>query len=243
MRSILNGCQSCKVTKTETRSKNENCKDQQSRRGRVETSGGEGGENHEAQNHEAQNHEAQNHEAQNHEAQNHEAKEKELQITINIYNNTDNMQLTTEKIKNIALIAALVVAGIVVAKKLKQWGLIGKGNKKANESELYQLLEDDTAAEVQGRATITKTEAVKYASQIKNAWGVLNDDEEAIYTVFNRVRNLADILLIIDAYGIYRPNAFVTGADLVTDLRKRLGKNELKKINDIISSKGINYQF
>ena len=153
------------------------------------------------------------------------------------------MQLTTEKIKNIALIAALVVAGIVVAKKLKQWGLIGKGNKKANESELYQLLEDDTAAEVQGRATITKTEAVKYASQIKNAWGVLNDDEEAIYTVFNRVRNLADILLIIDAYGIYRPNAFVTGADLVTDLRKRLGKNELKKINDIISSKGINYQF
>ena len=149
-------------------------------------------------------------------------------------------------VKIVVYVAGGVMLFLVARKYLKKWGLIEDKDKQRQEkereqSELYNLLAADESAQVQGQATITKTEARKYANQIKAAWGVLNDDEEAIYNVFNRVRNLADILYIIDEYGIYKPNALVTGRDLVSDLRARLSAAEIKKINEIITSKGINY--
>lgn len=121
-------------------------------------------------------------------------------------------------------------------------GLFGLGGKEET-SELTTLLESDTSGEIQGAATISSFDANSIASSIKNAWGILNDDEDAVYAAFMRLRSLADLLLVAEKYGYYQPNALSAKEDLATSIRKRMSNKEREKINTILKERGINYAF
>lgn len=134
----------------------------------------------------------------------------------------------------------LALAAYLLYKKLKKTNLFG-GNK--SQSEITRMLEEDESLQVQGTATLSEHDAAKVAETIKNAWGVFNDDEEAIYSAFRRIRNLADLLLVIEKYGYYQSNALNTAEDLPTSLQKRLSRTEREKVNKILSERGIDYAF
>lgn len=134
----------------------------------------------------------------------------------------------------------LALAAYLLYKKLKKTNLFG-GNK--SQSDIARMLEEDESLQVQGTATLSEHDAAKVAETIKNAWGVFNDDEEAIYSAFRRIRNLADLLLVIEKYGYYQSNALNAAEDLPTSLQKRLSRTEREKLNKILSERGIDYAF
>ncbi|MBP5400751.1 MAG: hypothetical protein J6Y35_03890 [Bacteroidales bacterium] len=134
----------------------------------------------------------------------------------------------------------LALAAYLIYKKLKKTNLFGV-NK--SQSEITRMLEEDESLQVQGTATLSEHDAAKVAETIKNAWGVFNDDEEAIYSAFRRIRNLADLLLVIEKYGYYQSNALNAAEDLPTSLQKRLSRTEREKVNKILSERGIDYAF
>lgn len=136
----------------------------------------------------------------------------------------------------------LAVAGFAVYKLMKNF-FGDKLTPQKAETEISELLAADTSQQVQGTATISSVEASQIATRIKNAWGVMNDDEEAVYTAFRKLHNLADLFLIIEKYGYYQPNILIQKEDLPTSITKRLTSKEVEKINKILSERGINYAF
>lgn len=151
------------------------------------------------------------------------------------------MKIKPKQIKTLLLIGAGVVAFLVLRKKLNDWGLFGTGKKA--QSEIAQLLAEDESQQVMEAATITGVEADRIATNIKNAWGILNDDEEAVYASLQKLHTLADLLLVIEKYGYYQPNILIQGEDLVTSIQARMSKKERAKCNEILKTKGINFEF
>lgn len=146
--------------------------------------------------------------------------------------------------KKIIQYVALAAAGLLIYIYIRKnfGGIFGKSGKEAK-TEITELLEADTSEQVQGKASISTVQASQYAARIKGAWGVFNDDEEAIYSVIGQLHNLADLFLVIEKYGYYQPNALSTKEDLPTSLTKRLSARELEKVNSMLTERGINYAF
>lgn len=146
--------------------------------------------------------------------------------------------------KKIIQYVALAAAGLLIYIYIKKnfGGIFGKSGKEAK-TEITELLEADTSEQVQGKASISSVQASQYAARIKGAWGVFNDDEEAIYSVIGQLHNLADLFLVIEKYGYYQPNALSAKEDLPTSLTKRLSGKELEKVNSMLTERGINYAF
>ena len=145
-----------------------------------------------------------------------------------------------EKIIKYAAIAAGLLLLYMYIKKRQRGGIFAAA--PAN-SELTELIESDQSGVIQGAATISATQAANIANRIKGAWGIFNDDEEAIFAAMQELRTLADLLLVSEKYGYYQPNALVQAEDLATSLRTRLNKKELEKVNKILSDRKIDYTF
>ena len=145
----------------------------------------------------------------------------------------------------IIAVVALVLVNKLTKKSGGGGGLFGGlfGKNEPAKSELTELIESDQSGQIQGAATISKMEAEAIANRIKNAWGTINDDEEAIYSAFRQLRTLSDLLLVIEKYGYYQANALVTAEDLPTSLRARLSKKELATVNNILKERKIDYAF
>lgn len=151
------------------------------------------------------------------------------------------MKIKPKQIKTLLLIGAGVVAFLVLRKKLNDWGLFGTGKKA--QSEIAQLLAEDESQQVMEAATITGVEADRIATNIKNAWGILNDDEEAVFSSLQKLHTLADLLLVIEKYGFFQPNILIQAEDLPTSIQTRMSKKERAKCNEILKTKGINFEF
>lgn len=147
--------------------------------------------------------------------------------------------------KKILIYAGIAMACIYLISRLKgqKKSLLAGLQTEPEKSELTELIESDQSGQIQGAATISSAEAASIAQQIKNAWGVFNDDEDAVYSAFQRIRTLADLLLVSEKYGYYQPNLLVKSEDLATSLRSRLSKNELAKVNTILAERRIDYAF
>lgn len=89
--------------------------------------------------------------------------------------------------------------------------------------------------------SLTNASYYQYANQLYNAfrphifgWGT---DEDAVYNVFNNMNNTADVLRLVQEFGVKG------GMDLQSYMRSELSAKELQKVNGILSSKGITYSF
>lgn len=96
---------------------------------------------------------------------------------------------------------------------------------------------NNMTTEISNQSTITKEKASQLAQQIKDAWSVVNDDEQAIYNALQQINNYSDWLLLQSAYGIN--STMLSSRDLVGDLASRLTDDELHNVNSILNSKGI----
>lgn len=80
-----------------------------------------------------------------------------------------------------------------------------------------------------GTLLLKVEQAKNFAAQIANAWGIFNDDEQAVFNVFRQLKSVAQVSEVADFYQLQ------TGKDLYGDLYHRLSDSELGTINKIVS--------
>ena len=89
--------------------------------------------------------------------------------------------------------------------------------------------------------TLSESEYVVLCSKLEAAAKGPGTDENAIYNVFNKMNNTADVLKLVSVYGTR------DGQTLPEMIRAELSDswpfNEIKKLNKILSDKGIAYTF
>lgn len=109
-------------------------------------------------------------------------------------------------------------------------------NRFANEQALNQWT--TTTGEV---ALLPSSQLTILANRLEQAAKGAGTDEDAIYAVFNQMNNTADVYALIAAYGTR------DGQDLPTMIRSELTDmwpyREISKVNQILTNKGISYQF
>lgn len=75
----------------------------------------------------------------------------------------------------------------------------------------------------------------------------LSEDEDAVYAVFQRMRNISDLNKLIQAFGRRRTYFSVTTGIKWTSLPEMIheffNSKEINHVNDILKSKGISYRF
>ena len=82
--------------------------------------------------------------------------------------------------------------------------------------------------------------ADKIYTAVMYTWGT---DEQAIYDVFNLMKNNIDVALLIKAFGKRRVEFSTQDQELGAHLSNDLDSSEITKINNILASKGITYRF
>lgn len=108
-------------------------------------------------------------------------------------------------------------------------------------------------------ASYSKSQYETFAQKLVQAMDSCGTSEDSVYSVFQAMKNKADVLSLIAAFGVryYQPcpttnpvsyiqfqfNNKAFGGGISAWLEYDLTSNEIKKINDILSKKGINYQF
>lgn len=138
-------------------------------------------------------------------------------------------------VKKIAYLLGAAIVAYWLFKNIK------KTIAEQNNSLQNELSKAETQAAILNSATISKARALQLADQIKGAWGVVNDDEAAVYAAFNELENEADVYLLMSVYS-FNPWGSKT-ENLQTSITYRMNKNERQKINDILASKGIDITF
>lgn len=134
---------------------------------------------------------------------------------------------------------AIVLGGAIVC-----YYLITVLKKKIAEQKndiTNELNKPETQAAILQNATISKARALQLADQIKGAWGIVNDNEKAVYNAFEQLENDADVYLLMSVYSF---NPFGSKMEnLQTSITSRMSNAERRKINDILISKGIEITF
>lgn len=82
--------------------------------------------------------------------------------------------------------------------------------------------------------------ADKIYAAVMYTWGT---DNQAIYDVFNLMKNNIDVAMLIKAFGKRRIEFSLQDAELGAHLSDDMNSSEIAKINSILSSKGITYRF
>jgi len=86
-----------------------------------------------------------------------------------------------------------------------------------------------------------------WADQLYNAVITSNPfnptDEDTIFRIIGLMKNLADVVSLIKAFGVRRLEFSTKSASLGVHLQEDLSKSEMLKINTILEQKNINYKF
>lgn len=149
-------------------------------------------------------------------------------------------QAATIAQKNPLGVAVVGVGGFLLIKYILSKASAPKSNSKLAEDEIVKLQKKGVSA------SITPAQASGLADSIYRARhgnNVLGTDEDAIYNAFSKIKNEADLYLVIKAFGNRRLSFSFQDAGLHGYLSDELDQDEISKVNRILSSKRINYQF
>ena len=146
-------------------------------------------------------------------------------------------KINTEEAKAIAILLLVVFALILLTKASKGIGkflnkITGgeseeeKANKQFGQNSMWNP--NTWKKAVKGTLLLKREQAKKFAADIANAWGIFNDDEEAIYNVFRQLKTKAQVSEVADFYQLK------TGSDLYGDLYSKLSDSELSTINSML---------
>lgn len=85
-----------------------------------------------------------------------------------------------------------------------------------------------------------------FSEKLQVAFNYLNTDEDAIYSVFNSLKNEADLLKLIQTFGTREIEVlpFITQDETLTEaIQSQMDADEIAKVNGILAKKGINFNF
>lgn len=144
------------------------------------------------------------------------------------------------KQKNIELlikISGFAVGAVAVWLILRRLGLTKTAVEREGDKNIADTFTVKEINEQKQNATLTDSELRAIASTIKNSWHWYNDEEEKIYNAFSRLNNYNDLMLVIRYYGTFK------GEGLEDSITSRMSEREVNKVNEILNSKGINFNF
>lgn len=152
--------------------------------------------------------------------------------------------MATQKIDtNLLLIGGLFIGGYFIIKPILE--KLGLKESKEDKEIKAKLKEQEKTYNIWGGiqslqkaagsnkkiTLLTVAGADFYAKQIKNAFGVLNDNEEQIFGVFRGIRFKSQVASIVSSYAkLYK-------ADLLTTLKSKLSESEFNEVINIIETK------
>lgn len=87
---------------------------------------------------------------------------------------------------------------------------------------------------------------LSWAEKLQYALNYLNTDEDAVYSVFEKLKNQADLNKLITAFGVRPIEVFIFITQDVTlseAMTMQMDTDEIKKVNGILAKKGINFNF
>tara|TARA_R110000851_G_scaffold258920_1_gene411403 strand:- start:4 stop:489 length:486 start_codon:yes stop_codon:yes gene_type:complete len=158
-------------------------------------------------------------------------------------------KITTSQYINIAKIAGVGLGAFLLFKK---GGIVssilntfkGKTSVEVAEETKKELIK----LESQGtRKSFGASQYTMWADQIYAAIITSNPfnptDEDTIYRIFGLMKNIADVVALIQAFGVRRIEYSTRGGGLGVQLQGDLRDSEILKINKILSDKNINYRF
>lgn len=152
-----------------------------------------------------------------------------------------NLDKLVDNPKKILIIVIIVVIVAVVVWIM--WSRISRliaqltgkiqDNAELN-NHITQTGETLSFSDTEYRNMANKLEEAFYGSWLFGA----GTDENAVYAVFNRLNNKADLLKLVAAYGTDKNSRTLNQA-----LQSELTNSELAHVNNILTNKGIYYQF
>ncbi len=131
----------------------------------------------------------------------------------------------------VAVCIVMAIAGVVIAKTCNLKDLIS--NKKAEQ----KLIEEANKNIETSQLSYTQDQYNTYATRLYKAMKGIGTNEKAIYTVFEAMNTYSDVQQLVKTFGIK------DGETLKEWLYGDLSNSELAHLNEILSSKSINYQF
>ena len=148
----------------------------------------------------------------------------------------------------VAVVGVTLVAGtsFVVYKSIKNAIIRAKGNSLSSQ-EAGDDLKDLKARGILPNFSDTQYEV--WAEQLHQAMKYTFTDEDAVFRVFNYLKNDADVMKVIEVYGV-RPEIGTTFVDwfdtdltLAQQLQSAMNDDEIAKINNGFRAKGIKFRF
>lgn len=83
-----------------------------------------------------------------------------------------------------------------------------------------------------------------YADALHNALGAeLYEDEDTVFTIFKKMKNISDVNKLIDFYGHPRVAGTMLRLSLPSIISRVFNASEKAKLNKILSDRKINYRF
>lgn len=105
-----------------------------------------------------------------------------------------------------------------------------------------------TEAGTSGNATYAQSQYFAWANRLEQAMFDIGTDEDAVFSVFNQLRNNADFLALKQAFGVrqytggYLPGFLSDELSLDGWIQQEFDSDEIDELNNILSSKGITYR-
>lgn len=130
-----------------------------------------------------------------------------------------------------------LAAAVAVYYTLKKFGVFKSKLEREGEKNIADTTSRVEIVEAKQKATLSEAALRSIASKIKSSWHWYNDEEEKIYAAFEQIGNYSDLLLVIQYYGLNGKNS------IEDDITQRLSNSEIARINAILNSKGINFNF
>ena len=144
--------------------------------------------------------------------------------------------------KGVVAVAVIGVAGYAFFKLTQKLG----DNEEADNKEGGEVLNELEKELKKKPATYADSQYRTFANTIETAGFDIGTDEDAIYSTFRKLKSNTDYLKLLTAWG--KPNRKVyewgVGRNMTLPqyIRWEMDDSEVKKVNDILSSKGITYR-
>lgn len=158
--------------------------------------------------------------------------------------------------KGVVVVGGLVVGYMAVTSILKS--IKAKKTEAESKAEISQAnTELNTQIKSGNGPTIARSQAEVIANAIVAASNDCGTDQKSIYAQFDKVKNQADILLLVDVFGLRKkvrcpfsddPRESFFSSDtppmsLSAMINSELDATEIATLNNKLASKGITYKF
>jgi len=144
--------------------------------------------------------------------------------------------------RGVVAIAVVGAVGYAVYKLTQKFGETDEADRK-EDSEIQNELQIESNKKP---ASYADSQYRTFANTIETAGFDVGTDENAIYSTFRKLKNNTDYLKLLRAWG--KPNRKVyewgigRNMTLPQFIRWEMSDSEVKKVNDILSSRGITYR-